>query len=88
MSLHQIFYFFMAVAGIVSGLILARFPEVATFVIKPYFWILAAVALFDIGCYFRKVPMMSLNHRMLGFGIGLIWLFLIPYLAGTKVYLF
>jgi hypothetical protein len=83
------FYFFMAGVGIATGMVLARAPEAAQLAIKPYFWILGAVALFDLVSFLRGARltggMLSLNQRMLGFAIGLIWMFLIPYLAGTDV---
>lgn len=88
MPLYQIYYFYMAVVGIVSGLIMVRSPEVASYIIKPYFWVLIAVAVFDIACYFRGQRMLALNYKIIGFVIGLVWLFLLPYLFGVQAYLF
>lgn len=89
MTLDRMFYFFMAGVGIAVGIILTRAPETAQLAIKPYFWILGAVALFDLVSFLRGARltggMLSLNQRMLGFGIGLIWMFIIPYLAGVEV---
>jgi hypothetical protein len=89
MSLDKTFYFFMAGVGIFTGLVLVRSPEAATLAIKPYFWILIAVAAFDLVSFLRGAAktggMLNLNQRMLGFAIGLIWMLLIPYVAGTSI---
>jgi hypothetical protein len=89
MPLDRCFYFFMAGVGIFTGIVLVRSPEAATLAIKPYFWILFAVAAFDLVSYLRGPArtggMLSLNQRILGFAIGMIWMVLIPYLAGTDV---
>jgi hypothetical protein len=89
MALDRMFYFFMAGVGIAIGTILSRAPEAAQLAIKPYFWILGAVALFDLFSYLRGARltggMLKMNQRMLGFAIGLIWMFIIPYLSGTDV---
>lgn len=92
MPLDRIFYFFMAGVGIFTGLVLVRSPEAANLTLKPYFWILVAVAGFDLVTYLRGPAktggMLSLNQRILGFAIGLIWMMLIPYLAGSNVKFF
>ena len=53
MPLDRQFYFFMAAAGILAGLVLARSPEARDFAVKPVFWILIAVAGFDLFSYLR-----------------------------------
>lgn len=89
MPLDRKFYFFMAAAGILAGLVLARSPEARDFVIKPVFWMLIAVAGFDLFSYLRghvaTGGMLGFNARLLGFAIGIIWMMLIPYLAGVQV---
>jgi hypothetical protein len=92
MTLDRTFYFFMALVGILSGIVLTRAPDAAGLTLKPYFWILIAVALFDLWSYLRGAAatggMLSLNQRILGFAIGLIWMVLVPWLAGTQVRFF
>jgi hypothetical protein len=89
MPLDRTFYFFMAIVGIISGLVLARSPEASHFAIKPVFWILIAVGVFDLVTYLRGKAatggMLTFNARVLGFAIGIIWMMLIPWLAGTQV---
>jgi uncharacterized membrane protein HdeD (DUF308 family) len=82
MTLDRTFYFFMALVGILAGVVLARSPQAAELALRPYFWILIAVALFDLWSYLRGAAatggMLSLNQRILGFAIGLIWMVLVP----------
>ena len=89
MQLDRKFYFFMAIVGVLAGLVLARSPEARDFVVKPVFWMLIAVASFDLFSYLRGHAatggMLGFNARLLGFAIGVIWMMLIPYLAGVPV---
>ena len=41
----------MAAVGTILGAVLVAAPQAQDFWIKPYFWILIAVAVFDSGCY-------------------------------------
>ena len=58
MALNKIFFVYMALAGAAAGAILVSAPHVQDFVIKPYFWVLIAVGLFDGGIYLlaRNAP--------------------------------
>jgi hypothetical protein len=51
MTVDRIFFVYMVLVGIAAGAILVAAPQVQNFVIKPYFWILIAVGLFDGGIY-------------------------------------
>jgi len=89
MALNKIFFVYMALAGAAAGAILVAAPHVQDFVIKPYFWVLIAVGLFDGGIYLfaRNAPatMLTMNARAIGFGIGIALMVAIPLLAGTQV---
>lgn len=89
MPLTQTFYFYMAIMGILIGSTLARSPEAGEFAVKPVFWLLIAIAIFDGITYLRGRAatggMLGFNARILGFTIGIVWMMLIPYLAGTRV---
>ena len=88
MALNKIFFVYMALAGAAAGAILVAAPHVQDFV-KPYFWVLIAVGLFDGGIYLfaRSAPgtMLTMNARLIGFGIGIVLMVAIPFLAGTPV---
>lgn len=89
MPLDRTFYFVMAGIGIFVGLVLARSPDAGNVAIKPVFWILIAVGIFDLVTYLRGRAatggMLPFNARILGFTIGIVWMMLIPWLAGTQV---
>jgi hypothetical protein len=51
MMLDRIFFGYMAAVGAILGAVLVAAPQAQDFWIKPYFWILIAVAVFDGGCY-------------------------------------
>ena len=67
-------------------------PQVQNFAIKPYFWILIAVGLFDGGIYQlgRASPgaTLTMNARLAGFVIGIVLMVVIPMLAGAPVRFF
>ena len=89
MALNKIFFVYMALAGAAAGAILVAAPHVQEFAIKPYFWVLIAVGLFDGGSYLfaRNSPatMLTMHARLIGFGIGIVLMVAIPFMAGTQV---
>ncbi|HEY6023915.1 MAG TPA: hypothetical protein VIV34_07015 [Pseudolabrys sp.] len=89
MTLDRIFFGYMALVGIAAGATLVTVPQVHDFVVKPYFWILIAVGLFDGGVYLigRNAPgtMLTMNTRLLGFVVGIVLMVAIPMLAGAPV---
>jgi hypothetical protein len=92
MTIDKIFFGYMALVGIATGAILVAVPRVQDFLIKPYFWVLIAVVLFDGGAYLRggNAPgtMLSMQARLLGFVIGIVLMVVIPTLAGSSVRFF
>ena len=78
----------MATVGLATGAVLARYPAVHDFALKPYFWIMIAIALFDGAVYLmsRHAPweMLATNARLIGFGVGIALMVLVPWLAGTS----
>ena len=51
MTIDRIFFAYIALVGAAVGVTLVVAPHVQNFAIKPYFWILIAVGLFDGGVY-------------------------------------
>jgi uncharacterized membrane protein HdeD (DUF308 family) len=92
MTLDRIFFAYIAVIGSALGVALLAAPRLQDFVIKPYFWILIAVALFDVGAYLRgkNAPgtMLSMQARLLGFVIGIVLMVAVPTLGGAQVRFF
>jgi hypothetical protein len=89
MSLDRIFFGYMGLVGVATGAILVAAPYVQDFVIKPYFWILIAVGLFDVAVYAVRgtapATALTMNMRLIGFGIGIALMVVIAMLAGAPV---
>ena len=92
MTLDRLFFLYMALVGAGSGAVLVAAPRLQDVWIKPYFWVVIAVVLFDGGVYLmrRNAPgaMLSMNARLLGFVIGVVLLVAVPTLAGAPVRFF
>ena len=82
----------MVLVGAAAGAILVVVPQAQNFAVKPYFWVLIAVGLFDGAIYLlgRAVsgPMLTMNARLAGFVIGIVLMVVIPTLAGAPVLFF
>jgi hypothetical protein len=82
----------MAVVGLAIGGLLVAYPAAANYFIKPYFWVLIAVGLFDLAAYTRGQgaagTMVPIEARLLGFVIGIVVMICVPMLAGTSVSFF
>ena len=89
MTMDRIYYAYMALVGAAAGAILVAVPQAQDFFIKPYFWILIAVGLFDAACYVRggNAPgtMLTMPSRLIGFAVAIVLLMAIPMLAGAPV---
>ena len=92
MTVDRIFFVYMVLVGIATGAILVAAPQAQNFVIKPYFWILIAVGLFDGGIYLlgRTAPgrMLTMGARLAGFVFGIVMMVVIPSIAGAPVRFF
>jgi hypothetical protein len=92
MAVDRVFFGYIVLVGIAAGALLVVAPQVQDFAIKPYFWILIAVGLFDGAVYLhgRTAPatMLTMNARLAGFVIGIVLMVVIPVLAGVSVRFF
>jgi hypothetical protein len=92
MTVDRIFFAYMMLIGIAAGAILVIAPQVQNFAIKPYFWVLIAVGLFDGGSYMlgRAAPrqLLTMGARLAGFVFGIVLMVLIPTIAGAPVRFF
>lgn len=92
MTIDRIFFGYMVLVGAAVGAILVAAPHVQDFAIKPYFWVLIAVGLFDGGIYLlgRTAPrqMLTMGARLAGFVFGIVLMVVIPTLAGAPVRFF
>jgi hypothetical protein len=80
----------MALVGLASGTLLVIAPQTGEFFIKPYFWVLIAVALFEGGAavYRKSTPIEILTTpvRFIGFAIGCVLMLAIPTIAGSPAH--
>ncbi len=92
MTMRMLFFAYMMLVGVGSGAIIATAPQVTEFWLKPYFWVLLAVAAFE-GIAFvsgRNTPatMLTMDARVIGFVIGAVLMFAIPSIVGTQARFF
>jgi hypothetical protein len=92
MTTDRLLFIYMALAGAIAGALLVAAPQSQNFVIKPYFWIVIAIVLFDGGVFLLKKnapgTMVSMSARLLGFVIGVVLMVVIPTIAGAPVKFF
>jgi hypothetical protein len=83
------FFGYMALVGVATGAILVAVPRVQDFIIKPYFWVLIAVGVFDVALYAVRgtapANALTMNVRLIGFGIGIALMVVIAVLGGSPV---
>jgi hypothetical protein len=89
MSIDRILVGWMVVVGIAVGAILVVLPQAREFRIPPYFWVLAAVGLFDLATFARgrgaRGTMAGMDARLLGFVIAIVLMVGIPMLFGASL---
>jgi hypothetical protein len=85
-----IFLAFMALVGLVAGAIMSAAPPAGDFIVKPYFWVLIAVGLFDLALLVRGAGpgALSMNARAIGFVGGALIMVGLVTLAGSPAKLF
>ena len=78
---------YMVVVGIAAGAVLVVVPAAREVRLPPYFWVLAAIAVFDLAAFARgrgaPGTMAGMNARLIGFVIALVLTFAIPMLFGA-----
>jgi hypothetical protein len=90
MAIQRVFLAYMTLVGLASGTLLAIAPQTGEFFIKPYFWVLIAVALFEGGAaiYRKSTPIEILTTpvRFIGFATGGLLMVAVPTLAGSPAH--
>jgi hypothetical protein len=64
MTTDHIFLGFMGAVGIAAGAILIAMPETRDLRVSPYFWVLIAMALFEVSlfAFWRGVPSRTISN--------------------------
>ena len=92
MTTDHVFIGFMGAVGIAAGAILIAVPGSHDLPVSPYFWVLIAMAAFEITLFvfWRGVPggMISNGARLLGFVLATVIMVVMPILAGSPARLF
>jgi uncharacterized membrane protein HdeD (DUF308 family) len=92
MTIDRIFLAFMAFCGIAAGAILIAAPESRDMRVTPYFWMIIAMALFELASYARArgAPgtVISIEARLLGLVIGVVLMVALPAFVGSPGRLF
>jgi hypothetical protein len=89
LTLDKIFYLYAAAAGLVAGLLWVQVPATRDFVIPPFFWIVLAIGLFEVGNALvprgDRAPVISHLARVAGLCIGLAVMGAVTLYAGAPV---
>ena len=92
MTINRIFFCYMTIVGALTGAILIAVPSAGDGWFRPYFWVLVAVALFDVSAtlVLRSPPgaALAMQTRLIGFGIGITLMVALPSIAGTPTRFF
>jgi drug/metabolite transporter (DMT)-like permease len=91
-ALSRIFLAYAAAVGAASGIVLVTVPQAAETSVRPYFWILIALLLFDAAAFLRRRgepgTMITMGTRLAGFLVAVVLMVAITMLAGTQVRFF
>ena len=92
MTINRLFLGFMIVAGLAAGALLVAKPELRDFRISPYFWMLIAMALFELVAFARgrgaPGTTIAMEARLLGFVLAVVLMVAVPVIAGSPGRLF
>jgi hypothetical protein len=87
MSIDRIMVGYAILVGIVVGAILVTIPQAREFRVPPYFWVLLAIAAFDVVAYLRgrgaPGTMAGMDARLAGFVLAIVLMVGIPVLLGA-----
>jgi hypothetical protein len=87
MSINHIFIAFMVVIGAAVGVALVIAPDLRNFRISPYFWVLIAMAIFELLAFARgrgaPGTVVAMEARLLGFVLAIVLMVTIPIIAGS-----
>ena len=91
MSINHLFLAFMGVVGAAVGIVLVVEPETRDYRISPYFWVLLAMALFELLAFARgrgaPGTAVTMDVRVSGFLMAIVLMVVIPIVAGSSVWL-
>jgi hypothetical protein len=92
MSINHVFLAFMVLVGAAVGIVLVVYPESRDLRLSPYFWVLIAMAAFELIAFARgrgtPGTVVSMDARLAGFVLAIVLMVAIPIVAGSPARLF
>jgi hypothetical protein len=92
MTINRLFIAFMCLVGAAVGIILVLRPESRDFRVPPYFWVLIAMALFELITFARgrgaAGTVVAMEARLCGFVLAIVLMVAIPIVTGLPARLF
>jgi hypothetical protein len=92
LTINHIFLGFMTLAGAAVGIVLVMAPQVRDFRVSPYFWVLIAMAAFELAAFARgrgePGTVVAMEARLCGFMLAIVLMVVIPILSGSSARLF
>jgi hypothetical protein len=87
MTINRLFLAFMCLVGAAVGLVLVLRPESRDLRVPPYFWVLIAMALFELIAFARgrgaPGTVVAMEARLAGFVLAIVLMVVIPIVAGS-----
>ena len=91
-TINKLFLVFTAAVGLVIGLVLIQKPEARDFAVSPFFWVLLAMAAFELAVFARGQgtpgSAIRMEVRLLGLVLAVGLMMVVPMLAGSPGRLF
>ena len=91
-SIDRIFLGYTLLAGLAAGAVLVAKPELRDFGISPFFWIVIAMAAFELMCFARgggaPGATITMGIRLVGFALALAMMIAVQAAAGSPVRFF
>ena len=92
MTINRLFIAFMCLVGAAVGIVLVLRPEIRDFRVPPYFWVLIAMALFELVAFARgrgaAGTVVAMEARLCGFVLAIVLMVVIPIVMGSPARLF
>jgi hypothetical protein len=87
MTINHVFFAFMVLVGAAVGIALVIAPQLRDFRLSPYFWVLIAMAVFELAAFARgrgaPGTVVAMEARLLGFLLAIVLMVVIPIIAGS-----
>jgi hypothetical protein len=92
LTINHVFLAFMTVTGAAVGIVLVMAPQIRDFRVSPYFWVLIAMAMFELAAFARgrgePGTVVAMEARLCGFVLAIVLMVVIPILFGSSARLF